>query len=117
MPMMTAAVSAAPLPVSRVASVTRVLRSFSTSPATGERGLVKPGDRRRAWQELDVPVNPENPKIVTHELTDPNTSYAYTVGPQVVGAGGNIRRIIADSACDDTSVNHAIRAERPAKCR
>lgn len=81
----------------------------------GEWDRAKHGERRRAWRKLHVSVDPATSEIVSHVLTDSDTSDAAMAGPPVGGSGGNIRRVIADGAYDGQPVRDAIRAARPAK--
>jgi hypothetical protein len=79
----------------------------------GEWARAKHGETRRSWRKLHLSVVPASHEIITHELTDDDTSDAVMIGGLVANSGGNIRSVIADGAYDRAPVHAAIRAARP----
>lgn len=79
----------------------------------GEWARQKYGETRRSWRKLHISVDPATSEIVSHELTDDDTSDPAMAGPLVAGSRGNISRVFADGAYDGAPVTEAIRASRP----
>jgi hypothetical protein len=71
------------------------------------------GETRRSWRKLHLSVDPASHEIITHELTDDDTSDAAMIGGLVASSGGKIRTVIADGAYDGAPVYAAIRDARP----
>jgi hypothetical protein len=77
---------------------------------------------RQAWRnptivgrKLHLSVDPASHEIITHELTDDNTSDAAMISGLVANSGGNIRTVFADGAYDGAPVYQAIRDARPSR--
>ncbi len=79
----------------------------------GEWARAKHGESRRSWRKLHSSVNPDSHEIITHELTDDDTSDAAMIGDLVAHSDGTIRSVIANGAYDGAPVTQAIRAARP----
>ncbi len=80
------------------------LRDFGA----GEWARAKHGETRRSWRKLHLSVNPDDSKIIAHELTGDDTSDAAMNGDLTANFGGNIRSVIADGACDGATFYQAI---------
>ncbi|MEM8575955.1 MAG: IS5 family transposase [Pseudomonadota bacterium] len=79
----------------------------------GEWARKKHGERRRDWRKLHVSVDAGTGEILSHVLTNSDTSDAAMAGPLVENAGGRIRSVIADGAYDGAPTMDAIRNARP----
>ena len=81
--------------------------------AVGEWARKKHGEKRRVWRKLHVSVDAGTGEILSHALTDSDTSDAAMAGQLVADAGGRIRTVIGDGAYYGDPVTTAIRAARP----
>ncbi|MEM7778617.1 MAG: IS5 family transposase [Pseudomonadota bacterium] len=80
----------------------------------GEWARLKHDEKRRDWRKLYISVDAGTGEILSHFLTNSDTSDAAMAGPLVETAGGRIRTVIADGAYYGASVAAAIRNARPA---
>ncbi|MEM1432262.1 MAG: transposase [Pseudomonadota bacterium] len=94
----------------------------------GEWARAKHGEKRRDWRKVHISVDAGTGAILSHFLTNSDTSDAAMAGPLVETTGGRVRSVIAPSrrllaiacrAMDGANYGaptwHAIRNARPAR--
>ncbi|MEM1431412.1 MAG: hypothetical protein AAGG09_18305 [Pseudomonadota bacterium] len=93
----------------------------------GEWARAKHGEKRRDWRKVHISVDAGTGEILSHFLTNSDTSDAAMAGPLVETTGGRVRSVIApsrrlqaiaeraaDGAYDGALTSDAIRNARPA---